>query len=103
LLRRHEHEAHPLGGGGVFRLLCSPQDDEAVVWRCVMFNISQSIDQTFEVNCGPQSEVIILGTPKWDIQENINALAHATTEISDKGRASIDLDVRSMTLKTNPH
>ncbi len=43
----------------------------------VMFNISQSWDQTFELNCGPQLEVIILGTPKWDIQENIKTRAHA--------------------------
>jgi hypothetical protein len=44
--------------------------------------------------------VIILGTSKWDIQENINARAHAAAEISDKGTASIHLDVRSMKVKT---
>jgi hypothetical protein len=63
----------------------------------MMFIFSQSWDQTFEVNCGPRSEVIVLGTPKRDIQENINACAHAAAEISDKGTASIHLDVRSMT------
>ncbi len=65
-----------------------------------MFNFSQSWDQTFEVNCGPRSEVIFSGTPKRDIQENINAHVHAAAEISVKGTASIHLDVPSMTVKT---
>jgi hypothetical protein len=44
--------------------------------------------------------VIVSGTPKQDIQENINARVHASAEISDKGTASIHLDVSSMTVKT---
>jgi hypothetical protein len=37
--------------------------------------------------------VIVLGTPKWEIQEKIKALAHAAADVSDKGIASIHLDV----------
>jgi hypothetical protein len=51
------------------------------------------------VNCGPQTEVIGLGTSKWVIQEKTKALAHTAEEISDSGNASIHLDVRSMMLK----
>jgi hypothetical protein len=64
-----------------------------------MFNIEQSWDQRFEVNCSPQSEVIILGIPKRDIQEKVNAFAHAAENISTRGSASIHYDVRSMTVK----
>jgi hypothetical protein len=61
-----------------------------------MFNISQSCDQTFEVNCSPQLEVLILGTLKRVIQEKTEALAHAAAEISEGRMASVHLDVRSM-------
>jgi hypothetical protein len=43
--------------------------------------------------------VIVLGTPKREIQEKINALALAAADVSDKGIASVHLDVRSMTVK----
>ncbi len=58
-----------------------------------MCNISQSWDQIFELNCGPQSKVIVSGTLKWEIQEKTKALAHAVADISKKGMASIHLDV----------
>jgi hypothetical protein len=37
-----------------------------------------------EVNCGPQSAVIVSGTPKREIQGKVNAFAHAATDISEK-------------------
>jgi hypothetical protein len=46
-----------------------------------MCNISQNLNQIFEVNCVLRSEVIVLGTPKLEIQEKINALAHATADM----------------------
>jgi hypothetical protein len=64
-----------------------------------MCNISQSWDQIFEVSCGARSEVIVSGTPKQEIKEKTIALAHAATDVSDKGMVSIHLDVRSMTVK----
>jgi hypothetical protein len=70
-----------------------------VVWRCVMFNILQSCDQTFEVNCGPRSEVIALGTPKRVIQEKTKALVHAAADISENRMASIHLNVQSVMVK----
>jgi hypothetical protein len=44
-------------------------------------------------------EVIISGTPKWEIQEEIKTLAHAAADVSDKEIASIHLDVQSMPVK----
>jgi hypothetical protein len=99
LPRQREHEADPWGGSGVFQLRNSPQDDKQLFGDAWCLTTSQSWDQTFEVNC-TQLEMIVSGTPKRDIQENINARAHAAVEISDKGTASIHLDVRSMTVKT---
>jgi hypothetical protein len=64
-----------------------------------MCNILQSYDQTFEVNCGPQLEVIVSGTPKQVIQEKKQACVHTATEVSESGIASIHLDVRSMIVK----
>jgi hypothetical protein len=61
-----------------------------------MCNISQSCDQTFYVNCGPQSEVIVSGTPKQVIQEKTKAHAHAPMDVLERGTASIHLDVQSM-------
>jgi hypothetical protein len=49
-----------------------------------MCNISQSLDKLFEVNCVPRSEVIVLDTPKEEIQEKTKALAHAAADASDK-------------------
>jgi hypothetical protein len=54
----------------------------------------------FEVNCSPRSEVFVLGIQKMDIQEKINAHAHAAAKLSDKRTASIHLDVLSMTVRT---
>jgi hypothetical protein len=45
------------------------------------------------VNCVQRSEVIVLGTPNQEIQEKIKALVHAMADVSDKGIASIHLDV----------
>jgi hypothetical protein len=58
-----------------------------------MCNFSQSLDQILEVNCIPRSEVIVSGTPKQQIQEEINSLEHAAADVSDKGTASIHLGV----------
>jgi hypothetical protein len=57
------------------------------------------LGQIFEVNCVLRLEVIVSGTPIREIQEEIKALAHATADMSDKGMASIRLDVQSMTVK----
>ncbi len=43
--------------------------------------------------------MIVSGTSKRKIQEKTKALAHAATDVSDKGMASIHLDVQSMTVK----
>jgi hypothetical protein len=64
-----------------------------------MLSISQSCNQRFEVNCGPQSEGIVSGTPKHKIQEKVKALAHAAADVSEKGIASIHLDIRSIIVK----
>jgi hypothetical protein len=64
-----------------------------------MLSISQSLNQRLEVNCGPRLEVIVSGTPKREIQGKVNAFAHAATDVSERGIASIHLDVRSMTVK----
>ncbi len=64
-----------------------------------MFIIEQSWERRFEVNCGPRLEVIVLGTPKQDIQEKVNIFAHATTDVSTRRIASIHFDMQSMTVK----
>jgi hypothetical protein len=43
--------------------------------------------------------VIVLGTPKRDIQIKVKALAHAAADVSDRGIASIHLDVWSIIMK----
>ncbi len=43
--------------------------------------------------------MIVLCTPKREIQEKTKALAHAAAYVSNKEMASIHLDVRSMTVK----
>jgi hypothetical protein len=48
-----------------------------------MCNTLQSCDQVFDVNCQPQSEVIVSGTPKWVIQEKIKAREHAAADVSE--------------------
>jgi hypothetical protein len=55
--------------------------------------LSKAETRGFEVNCGPRSEVIISGTPKWDIQEKVKAFAHAAADVSTRGIAFINLDV----------
>jgi hypothetical protein len=64
-----------------------------------MLSISQSVNQSEEVNCGPRSEVIVLSTLKHEIQVNVKTFAHATANVSESGTASIHLDVRSMMVK----
>jgi hypothetical protein len=64
-----------------------------------MCNFSQCLDQIFEVNCVPQSEVIDSGTSKREIQEEIKALVQAAVDVSNKGIASIHVDVQSVTVK----
>jgi hypothetical protein len=41
-------------------------------------------------------EGIVSGTPKRVIQEKTKACVHATSEVSERGIASIHLDVRSV-------
>jgi hypothetical protein len=43
--------------------------------------------------------VIVSGTPKREIQEKVKAFAHAAADVSERGIASIHLDVRSMMVK----
>ncbi len=64
-----------------------------------MFNVLQSCDQTFDLNCGPRSEVIISGATKRVIQEKTWAHAHAAADVSERGIASIHLDLRSVIMK----
>jgi hypothetical protein len=45
-----------------------------------MCNLSQNCDQTFVVNCGPGTEGIVSGTPKWVIQEKTKAHVHAASK-----------------------
>jgi hypothetical protein len=46
-----------------------------------------------EVNCGPQSEVIVSGTPEQDFKVKVKAFAHAAGDVSERGMTSIHLDV----------
>ncbi len=43
--------------------------------------------------------VIVSGTPNLEIQEKVNAFADAATDVSERGIASIHLDVPSMTVE----
>jgi hypothetical protein len=43
--------------------------------------------------------VIILGTPKREIQVIVKAFVHAAADISERGIASIHLDFQSMMVK----
>jgi hypothetical protein len=58
-----------------------------------MLSISQICNQRLEVNCGPQSEVIVSGTPKHEVQLKVKAYAHAAADVSGRGISSIHLDV----------
>jgi hypothetical protein len=58
-----------------------------------MLSILQSLSQRLEVNCGPQSEVIVSGTPKREIQVNVKVFAYAATDVLESGIAFIHLDV----------
>jgi hypothetical protein len=58
-----------------------------------MLSISQCCNQRFEVNCGPRSEVIVSGTQKLEIQVKVKAFARAAVDVSERGIASIHLDV----------
>ncbi len=52
-----------------------------------MCNISQSCDQRFDVNCGPQSEVIVLGTLKGLSKKklkHVHMLLECTLQIGDE-------------------
>jgi hypothetical protein len=40
-----------------------------------------------------------LGTPIQEIQEKVEVFAHAATDVSERGIASIHLDVQSMMMK----
>jgi hypothetical protein len=64
-----------------------------------MLSIWQSSNQRFEVNCGPKSEVIVLGTPRREIQVKVKAFVHASVDVSERGMASIHLDVQSIMVK----
>jgi hypothetical protein len=68
------------------------------VWK---LSISQSWSQRLEVNCGPWSEVIILGILKGEIQVKVKAFANATVSVSERGMASIHLDIWSKIVKYN--
>jgi hypothetical protein len=52
-----------------------------------------------KVNCGSLSEVIVSGTPKREIQVKAKAFAYAAVDISERGIASIHLDIRSIIVK----
>jgi hypothetical protein len=52
--------------------------------------------QREEVNCGPRSEVIMAGTPKWDIHEVRRAWAQSAAVVEESGTTSGHLVVRSM-------
>jgi hypothetical protein len=40
--------------------------------------------------------VIVLGTPKREIQVKVKAFAHAAADVSERGMASVHLDVSIM-------
>jgi hypothetical protein len=45
--------------------------------------------------------MIISGTPKREIQVKVKAFAHAAVDVSERGMASIHLDMRSIMVKYN--
>ena len=50
------------------------------------------------MNCGPLSDVMVLGTPKWHIQNENRAAAQSKAEIDARGIASGQLVVLSITV-----
>ena len=64
-----------------------------------MFNKEHKTAQREEVNCAPQSEVILAGTPNLEIQQEIKALAQSSAEVEDIGTASGQQEVLSMMVK----
>ncbi len=54
-------------------------------------NISQSFHQKLNVNC--KSVMIVLGTPQQVIQEKTKVCVYAAADLSERGIASIHLDV----------
>jgi hypothetical protein len=43
--------------------------------------------------------VIVLGTPKQEIQVKVKAFAHAAADVSGRGMASIHLDIQLIIVK----
>jgi hypothetical protein len=64
-----------------------------------MLSILRSRNQRLEGNCGPRSEKFVSGTPKHEIQVTVKAFAHAAVDVSERGIASIHLDVQSIMVK----
>ena len=60
-----------------------------------MFSKEHKTAHREEVNCSPQSEVILAGTPNLEIQVEIKALAQSSAEVEDIGTASGQLEVLS--------
>ncbi len=58
-----------------------------------MLSMSHSAAHTFAENFGPQSEVIVAGTPKQVIRWKTRACAQSTAEKAERGIASIHLNV----------
>ena len=70
-----------------------------VVFEREMFNKEHKTPQREEVNCAPQSEVILAGTPNLEIQQEIKALVQSSAEVEDIGTASGQREVLSTMVK----
>ena len=55
--------------------------------------------QREDINCAPQSEVILAGTPNRKIQPEIRALVQSAAEMEDRGTASGQHEVLSRMVK----
>jgi hypothetical protein len=64
-----------------------------------MLSSEQKEDQREEVNCGPQSEVIIAGRPKREIQVVRRAAVQSAVVVEESGTTSGHLVVWSMMVK----
>ena len=64
-----------------------------------MFSKEYKTAQREEVNCDPQSEVILAGTPNLKIQQEIKALAQSSAEVEDIGTALGQREVLSTMVK----
>ena len=71
----------------------------AVVWFSLIPRVSDMPLQRAEVNCGPLSEVMILGTPKRETQLYMSAVQSAGAVVSVSGIASGHLVYRSRMVK----